>query len=80
MEGGLTTTELSEAAIKQEVMKRSKTRVLVTDASKWGERRAVCFGKFDEFQIFITTDFPEAALKEVRKQGVKVMIVTEENN
>jgi len=58
---GPTTTELSEAAIKERIMERAALSVLVADASKWGASAPIRFGAWDGFSRWITSDdLPEA--------------------
>jgi DeoR/GlpR family transcriptional regulator of sugar metabolism len=51
---GASTTELSEAAVKQLACARASKRVLVSHAAKWNKPAAVVFGGWDVFHTFVT--------------------------
>ncbi|MEX0654347.1 MAG: DeoR/GlpR family DNA-binding transcription regulator [Phycisphaeraceae bacterium] len=53
-EEGASTTELSEAAIKQAAIERSRQRVLVADASKQERPAAVTFAGWSQFDYWVT--------------------------
>ncbi|HCD35275.1 MAG TPA: DeoR/GlpR transcriptional regulator, partial [Phycisphaerales bacterium] len=50
---GLSTTELSEAAVKQEVITRSEQVILAADSSKAGHPTAVNFAKWDQVSDWV---------------------------
>jgi DeoR/GlpR family transcriptional regulator of sugar metabolism len=51
---GASTTEVAEAAVKTEVLRRSRRRILVADAEKWGRPSALCFAPWKAFTDFVT--------------------------
>ncbi|MEN9631831.1 MAG: hypothetical protein RL077_235 [Verrucomicrobiota bacterium] len=51
---GVYTTEIHEAAVKAEVLRRSTLRVLVADAEKWRQPAAVHFAPWKAFTTVIT--------------------------
>ncbi len=51
---GASTTELLEAAVKQEVVARARHTVLVADASKWARPAAVRFAGWEDIGDFVT--------------------------
>ena len=51
---GASTTEVAEAAVKTEVLRRSRRRILVTHAEKWGRPSALRFAPWDAFTDFVT--------------------------
>lgn len=53
-EGGASTTEVSEAAVKFEVLRRSRRRILVADAAKWGRPSALLFSRWEGFTDLVT--------------------------
>ncbi len=52
---GALTTELSEAAIKQQLLAQARHKVLAADASKWGESALVRFAPWEAFDLWITS-------------------------
>jgi DeoR family transcriptional regulator, fructose operon transcriptional repressor len=51
---GPSTTELSEAAIKAEALKRARRRVLIAHGEKWGRPSAVRFSSWEAFTDWVT--------------------------
>jgi DeoR family transcriptional regulator, fructose operon transcriptional repressor len=51
---GASTTEIAEAAVKTEVLRRSRRRILVAHAEKWGRPSALRFAPWDAFTDFVT--------------------------
>lgn len=51
---GAYTSEINEAAVKAEVLRRSGLRVLVADAEKWRRPMAVHFAPWSAFSAFVT--------------------------
>jgi DeoR/GlpR family transcriptional regulator of sugar metabolism len=51
---GASTTEVAEAAVKAEVLRRSRRRILVAHAEKWGRPSALRFAPWDAFTDFVT--------------------------
>jgi DeoR/GlpR family transcriptional regulator of sugar metabolism len=73
---GASTTELLEAAIKKEAIKRSRQTLLLADASKWNKPAAVRFAEWNQFNTFVTD--AKLALGERRalsKAGVELVLV-----
>ncbi|HEY1794160.1 MAG TPA: DeoR/GlpR family DNA-binding transcription regulator [Opitutaceae bacterium] len=70
---GASTTEVSEAAVKAEALRRATRRILVAHSEKWGRPAALRFAPWDAFSDLVT-DRPlgreeRAALQ---KAGVRV--------
>jgi DeoR family fructose operon transcriptional repressor len=76
LSGGAYTTELHEAAIKAEVLRRSAVRMLVADAEKWNRPTTVHFAPWNAFNLFVTNQQlqREARLK-LAGDNVKVFII-----
>jgi len=71
---GPSTTELSEAAVKQSIMKRSDRRVLVSDASKWERPAAIEFAAWNQFICWVTGSTVSKEARDIaEKQGTKVV-------
>jgi len=51
---GASTTEVSEAAVKTEVLRRSRRRILVAHAEKWGRPSSLRFAPWEAFTDFVT--------------------------
>ena len=60
---GACTTELTEAAIKQAVIARSREVVLVADATKSKQTAAVHFAAWDRFSAWVTDRMPQTKQK-----------------
>ena len=70
---GAYTTELHEAAIKAEVLRRSGLRVLVADAEKWNRTTTVHFAPWSAFTAFVTNQqLPREARLKLGADNVKV--------
>ncbi|MDR0534537.1 MAG: DeoR/GlpR family DNA-binding transcription regulator [Verrucomicrobiales bacterium] len=54
LKDGASTTELEEAAIKQQFLARSKRRILVADRSKWNAPRMTKFAGWNNFETWVT--------------------------
>jgi DeoR/GlpR family transcriptional regulator of sugar metabolism len=77
---GASTTELSEAAVKQLACARATKSVLVSHAAKWNKPAAVAFAGWETFQVFVTDaklTAPEKAV--LRRVGVVVRTAQAEN-
>jgi DeoR family transcriptional regulator, fructose operon transcriptional repressor len=73
---GLTTTDPREAQTKEAVMARAERVVLLADSSKIGKVSFVRFGSLDGVDLIITDrKAPAAAVRALRKKGVKVLAV-----
>jgi DeoR family fructose operon transcriptional repressor len=55
---GASTTELSEAAVKQAAMARAARRILVSDLGKWERPAAVRFAAWRDFDAWIVDRLP----------------------
>ena len=55
---GACTTELMEAAIKKEIISRSRRAVLLADASKWAQSAPIRFAAWRDFSDFVTDQRP----------------------
>jgi DeoR/GlpR family transcriptional regulator of sugar metabolism len=74
---GASTTELSEAAVKQTACARATKRVLVSHAAKWNRPAAVTFAEWTDFQVFVTDATLTSAEKAyLRRAGVLTKIVS----
>lgn len=71
---GASTTELREAAVKREMIKRSEHTVLLADARKWEKPATVCFAPWKAFQIWVT-DADARSVRVVEKQGPRVIAI-----
>jgi DeoR family fructose operon transcriptional repressor len=61
---GVYTSEIHEAAVKMEALRRSTLRVLVADADKWNRPTAVRFAPWNAFTWLVTNqDLPREALR-----------------
>ena len=76
-EDGASTTELSEAAVKQLACARATKCVLVSHAAKWNKPAAVTFASWDVFQVFVTDARLTGAEKaQLRRAGVTAKIIS----
>jgi len=53
-ESGVSTTELNEASVKVEAMRRARLRILVAHGEKWGRPAAVQFAPWTAFHHLVT--------------------------
>jgi DeoR/GlpR family transcriptional regulator of sugar metabolism len=51
---GASTTEVAEAAVKTEALRRARRRILVAHAEKWGRPSAVRFASWGAFTDVVT--------------------------
>jgi DeoR/GlpR family transcriptional regulator of sugar metabolism len=73
---GAFTTELHEAAIKAEVLRRSTFRLLVADTEKWNRPAAVHFAPWNAFTSVVTNhQLPREARLKLAAQNVKFCLV-----
>lgn len=76
---GASTTELSEAAVKQTACARATRRVLVSHAAKWNQPAAVSFAGWDVFEVFVTDARLTAGEKALlRRAGVRTQVFSAE--
>ncbi|WP_437187114.1 DeoR/GlpR family DNA-binding transcription regulator [Planctomicrobium sp. SH668] len=72
---GISTTELSEATMKQAIIQNSDQIVVVADARKWDEPSTVTFAHWNEIQTFVTNQpLSKASSRALSAQGTKVVI------
>jgi DeoR family fructose operon transcriptional repressor len=73
---GISTTELSEAAIKRQFLARAPKKVLLADDLKWNKPSAIRFAEWNQFDCWITSGgIPDVAVRGVRKAGPRVTLV-----
>jgi DeoR family fructose operon transcriptional repressor len=73
---GISTTEISEAAIKRQFLARASKKVLLADSLKWSKPSTIQFAPWDQFDFWITSPgVPSAAAKAIQKRGPRVTIV-----
>ena len=75
LEDGASTTELREAAVKQEMIKRAARTVLLADSRKWEHPAPVCFAPWSAFETWVT-DADAKLVRAVGKLGPRVVSVT----
>ena len=74
---GASTTELSEAAVKQLAAARAARRVLASHAAKWNKPAAVAFAGWDVFHTFVTdVKLTSAEKAHLRRAGVMWKLVS----
>ncbi|HEV7300310.1 MAG TPA: DeoR/GlpR family DNA-binding transcription regulator [Tepidisphaeraceae bacterium] len=75
---GVSTTELSEAGVKQAIADRAAKVVLVADAAKWDAPAAVRFAAWRRFDTWVVdAAVPRAARAAAEAAGVKVIVAKE---
>jgi DeoR/GlpR family transcriptional regulator of sugar metabolism len=70
---GMTTTELGEASIKQQFIKRSQKRILVADSSKWNQVSTVQFADWSDVRFWVTDHLPSDQVKILKKKKVQIL-------
>jgi len=71
---GASTTEMLEAAIKKEAIKRARRALLLADATKWNRPAAIRFAAWDQFDQFVTDARPDSAARRLLAEaGVKLL-------
>jgi DeoR/GlpR family transcriptional regulator of sugar metabolism len=71
---GASTTEVLEATIKKEAIKRSRRALLLADASKWDHPAAIRFAAWSHFDQFVTDARPDSGARRLfAKAGVKLL-------
>lgn len=55
---GASTTEVAEAAVKAEALRRARRRILVAHSGKWGRPSALCFAPWSAFTDVVTDRAP----------------------
>ncbi|MFB6517389.1 DeoR/GlpR family DNA-binding transcription regulator [Streptomyces sp. NPDC056401] len=75
-EGGLTTPDLAEAAVKRAAMAAARRVVLLADSAKAGQEHFACFGTFAGVDLLITDQGLSPALKAaIEAAGTEVVLV-----
>ena len=73
---GAYTTELQEAAVKSEVLRRSRIRVLAADSEKWNRPTTVHFAPWKAFSMFVTNQqLPRESRVKLAADQVKIFVV-----
>lgn len=78
LEDGVSTTELAEAAMKQQFLARSKKRILVADGSKWNAPSTAKFAEWNSFNTWVT-DFSLSARERSTLASQKLHITQAKN-
>lgn len=74
-EAGASTTELSEAALKQAIVERAGKLILATDHRKWERPAAVRFAPWKLLQTFVTDQLPGRGMRRMlTEQGTEVVL------
>jgi len=75
---GLMTTELSEAAMKQAIIARSRRVVLVADSAKWDHAAPVEFSTWNNVHTWVTdAALPRAAKEAITRHRTTVVLAKE---
>lgn len=75
---GASTTELLEAAIKREVIARSRRAILLADHTKWMQRAPIGFAAWIAFSDFVTDQMPAPAIRAaLKRHRVKLHVVAQ---
>lgn len=70
---GASTTELSEAGVKQAACARARRKILVSHAAKWNQPAAVAFAGWPDFDLFVTdAKLTPAERTRLHRHGVRV--------
>lgn len=74
LEGGLTTPDLAEAAVKRAVIRAARRVVLIADSAKFGQQHFARFGDLSDVDVLITDTglSPENALA-IERAGTEVV-------
>ncbi|POX41514.1 D-beta-D-heptose 1-phosphate adenosyltransferase [Streptomyces sp. Ru73] len=74
LEGGLTTPDLAEAAVKRAIIAAARRVVLIADSSKFGQQHFARFGDLSDVDVLITDTglSPENALA-IERAGTEVV-------
>lgn len=75
MEQGVTNTSSAEAAIKKNVVERSKECFLLADTTKFGHSALLTYASLDAFQTVVTNALPPADYGDYfRRHGINVVV------
>jgi len=73
LDGGLTTPDLAEAAVKRAVMKAARRVVLLADSSKYGQEHFARFGDLADVDLLITdTGLAAEDARAIERRGPQV--------
>ncbi|MFJ9770465.1 DeoR/GlpR family DNA-binding transcription regulator [Kitasatospora sp. NPDC101157] len=73
-EGGLSTPDLAEAAVKRAMLAGARRVVLVADSSKYGARHFARFGSLDQVDVLVTdTGLNDEQTAEIENHGPEVI-------
>jgi DeoR family fructose operon transcriptional repressor len=73
-DGGLTTPDLAEAAVKRAVLAAARRVVVLADSGKYGERHFARFGDLSQVDVLVTdTGLADEDARAVERQGVEVV-------
>ncbi len=76
LQGGISDVDADEVAIKQAMVTRCVTPVVVVDGSKWGQVAPYTFIKTEQVKHIITSeDAPVDMVAEFRAQGIQVDVI-----
>ena len=76
LEEGISTTELSEAAIKRQFLARAPKKVLLADSLKWNKTSTIQFAEWCQFDFWITDPgLSDSAARAIRRRGPRVTLV-----
>lgn len=74
---GPSTTETSEAALKQVIIQRSREAILLADARKWKEPAAVCFSDWEPIRLLVTDTHPgRSPARALAAAGTRLQVAT----
>ncbi|WP_328299163.1 DeoR/GlpR family DNA-binding transcription regulator [Streptomyces sp. NBC_00435] len=75
-DGGLTTPDLAEAAVKRAAIAAARRVVLLADSTKAGQEHFACFGSFADVDLLITDPGLDPAQKAaIEAAGTEVVLV-----
>ncbi|MCK1796785.1 DeoR/GlpR family DNA-binding transcription regulator [Streptomyces sp. XM4193] len=73
LDGGLTTPDLAEAAVKRQLIAAARRVVLLADSSKHGHVHFARFGRLSQIDLLITdTGLDPATARDIEAQGTEV--------
>ncbi|NSC25384.1 DeoR/GlpR transcriptional regulator [Streptomyces albus subsp. chlorinus] len=73
-EGGLTTPDLAEAAVKRAIVRAARRVVLVAHSDKYGQKYFARFGALADVDVLVTDSaLGPGAVRAAEEQGVKVV-------
>ena len=68
---GCSTTELTEAQMKKDLMAHATRKILLADSAKWQNPSTVRFAAWTDFNDWVTDEIPKEA-KRLRASGLKI--------